>query len=262
MENILVSEIKISGIERQIDGVLYLPKGEEKYPIVIFSHGYNGHKSDFDSTARYLAECGIGAISYNFCGGSIRDESGMPTTDMTLFTEKEDLLEVLAFVKNLEQVDKENIFTFGASQGGLVTALTVDDMSDEIKGMILLFPAFCIADDWNRHFLKIEDIPEEVELWGMKMGRGFFESIHGFDVFAHVGKYENNVLVMHGDQDLIVAMGYSERIVETYSKVHLEVFPGEGHGFTEAGTQRMTELLYNFVKENRLSSTGIDGRSA
>lgn len=251
MENILVNAIKIAGTKREIDGILYLPKREEKCPMVIFSHGYNGHKSDFDSTARYLAERGIGAVSFTFCGGSTRDESGMPTTDMTLFTEKEDLLAVLAFVKNLEQTEKDNIFTFGGSQGGLVTALTVDDMSDEIKGMVLLYPAFCIADNWNERFPRLEDIPEEEELWGMKLGRVFFESIHGFDVFAHVGNYRNNILVMHGDQDPIVAMGYSERIVGSYLKVRLEVFSGEGHGFTEEGTRRMTELLYNFVQENR-----------
>lgn len=251
MGKILVNEIEIPGLNRRIDGILYLPEQEEKCPMVIFSHGYNGHKSDFDSTARYLAEKGIGAVSFTFCGGSTRDESGMPTTDMTLFTEKEDLLAVLTFVKNLEQADTENIFTFGGSQGGLVTALTVDNMSDEIKGMILLYPAFCIADNWNERFPRLEDIPEEKELWGMKLGRVFFESIHGLDVFAHVGNYKNNILVMHGDKDPIVAMGYSERIVETYPKVQLEVFPGEGHGFTEAGTQRMTELLYEFVKKNR-----------
>ncbi len=251
MEQYNVESIKISHHNRTVDGILYMPQQEGMYPMVIFSHGYNGHKSDFDSTARYLAEHGICALSYTFCGGSTRDESGMPTTEMTLFTEKEDLQAVIAYVKNLKQVDTDNIFTFGASQGGLVAALTVDDMSDEIKGMILLFPAFCIADDWNRRFLKIEDIPEEVELWGMKMGRGFFESIHGFDVFSHVGNYENNVLVMHGDQDPIVAMGYSERIVETYPAVRLEVFPGEGHGFSDIGTQRMTELLYQFVQENQ-----------
>ena len=247
MEKINVQLMNIPLHNRKIDGILYTPQGEGSFPIVIFSHGYNGHKSDFDSTARYLAEHGICAFSYTFCGGSTRDESGMPTKEMTLFTEKEDLQAVIAFVKTLEQVDVSNIFTFGASQGGLVTALTVDDLSDEIKGMILLFPAFCIADNWNERFPEVEDIPEEVELWGMKLGRGFFESIHGFDVFAHVGKYNNNILVMHGDRDPIVAMGYSERIVEVYPKVRLEVFLGEGHGFTEEGIQRMTEMLYEFV---------------
>lgn len=250
MYNMKIQDLKIAHHGREIDAVLYQPKEKGTYPAVIFSHGYNGHKSDFDATARFLAERGIMSLTYTFCGGSTRDESGMPTTDMTLFTEKEDLQAVIAYAKKLEQVDINNVFTFGGSQGGLVTALTVDDMSEEIKGMILLFPAFCIADNWNERFPGIEDIPEQVELWGMMLGRHFFETIHGMDVFDHVGNYRNNILVMHGDKDPIVAMGYSERIVKTYPHVQLEVFEGEGHGFSPEGNQKMTELLYDFVKAN------------
>ena len=250
MQTIKVKERRIAHHGREIDAVLYQPAEPGMYPAVIFSHGYNGHKSDFDATARFLAERGIISLTYTFCGGSTRDVSGMPTTDMTLFTEKEDLQAVIAYVKALEEVHSDKIFTFGASQGGLVTALTVDDMSEEIKGMLLLFPAFCIADNWNERFPGLEDIPEEAELWGMMLGRSFFETIHGMDVFDHVGNYRNNILVMHVDKDPIVAMGYSERIVEAYPNVRLEVFEGEGHGFSPEGNRRMTELLYDFVRES------------
>lgn len=242
--------LKVTHHNRQIDAMFYTPKAEGKYPTVIFSHGYNGHKTDFDSTAKYLAQQGICSFTYTFCGGSTRDESGMPTTEMTLFTEKEDLEAVISFVKELEPVDTNYIFAFGASQGGLVTALTVENMSDDIKGMILLYPAFCIADDWRERFLKEEDIPEEEELWGMQLGRKYFESIREFYIFEEIGKYKNNVLVMHGDKDPVVEIGYSEKILETYTFVKLEVFEGEGHGFTEEGTERMTKLLYDFIKEN------------
>lgn len=243
--------VKVSHHNRQVDGILYEPKQKEKYPIVIFSHGYNGHKTDFDSTASYLIEHGIGAFTFTFCGGSTRDESGMRTTDMTIFTEMEDLKAVIAYVKNLEQVDTEQIFTFGGSQGGLVTALTTDEMSDGIKGMILLYPAFCIAENWTQRFPNKDDIPDEEELWGMKLGRVFFESIHGLDVYEQIGKYKNPVLVMHGDQDAIVDKKFSEKISEKYPQVRLEVFEGEGHGFSPEGTERMTRMLYDFVNKNR-----------
>ena len=245
-----IQEMKIEHGNRQIDGIFYAPNEEGQYPVVIFSHGYNGHKNDFDSTARYLMSQGICSFTFTFTGGSTRDESGMPTTAMTLFTEMEDLQAVISFVKELEQVDSSKIFAFGGSQGGLVTALTVDDMSEQIKGMILLYPAFCIAENWNKRFPKLEDIPEEEELWGMKLGRGFFESIHGYDVYKHIGKYRNNVLVMHGDKDPIVDIGFSQRVMNIYSNVQLEVFKGEGHGFSLEATKRMSEMLGRFVKEN------------
>lgn len=250
MESIKVQAMKVAHHGRQADGIFYASQEEGRYPVVVFSHGYNGHQSDFDWTARYLAERGICSFSHTFCGGSTRDESGMPTTEMTIFTEKEDLLAVIDFVKQLEQVDAERIFVFGGSQGGLVTALAAEEIPEELRGMILLFPAFCIADDWNKRFPKEEDIPEAEVLWDMKLGRVFFESLRGFEVFEHVGKYAKNILVMHGDLDPIVALGYSERIVNAYPHVQLEVFKGEGHGFTPKGNERMTELLYEFVKAN------------
>ncbi len=250
MYQLTTETIKIPHHNRTVNGVLYAPDTTDKYPIIIFSHGYNGSKKDFELSAKYLAQNGVGSLCYDFCGGSTKDESGIPTTSMTIFTEKQDLEAVIDRVKKLDAVDKENIFVFGGSQGGLVTALTVDSMSDEIKGMMLLYPAFCIADDWNERFKRLEDIPDEVELWGMKMGRVFFESIHGYDVFEHVGEYKHNVLVMHGDKDPIVAIGYSERICKIYEKVRLEVFEGEGHGFSPEADKRMREMVLDFVMAN------------
>lgn len=250
MKEFEIRDIKVPFRCWETDGILYLPKQEEKCPVVVFSHGYNGFKMDFDETAKYLAERGIASVCYTFCGGSTRDISGMPTTDMTIFSEVENLEAMLAYVKQSEWCDTANVFTFGGSQGGLVTALTCDDKSKEIRGMMLLFPAFCIPENWTERFADKADIPQEIDFWGMKLGRGFFESIHGYDVFSKVGSYKNNVLVMHGDQDPIVAMGYSERIVESYENVRLEVFQGEGHGFSPEGTRVMTEMVYDFINKN------------
>lgn len=247
MYGVEIREIKVPFLQWQTDGILYLPKKDGKCPVVVFSHGYNGFKMDFDETAKYLAERGIASFCYTFCGGSTRDTSGMPTTEMTIFSEVENLKTVLAYVKELPQTDCNNIFTFGGSQGGLVTALTCDGLSAEIRGMMLLFPAFCIPDNWTERYKDKAEIPAELEFWGMKLGHDFFESIHGYDVFSKVGRYKNKVLVMHGDQDPIVAMGYSEKIAETYEHVQLEVFRGEGHGFSPEGNRVMTEMVYDFV---------------
>ena len=244
MNEIEIRNIKVPFRQWKTDGILYLPKTEGRFPMVVFSHGYNGFKMDFDETARYLAERGIASFCYTFCGGSVRDISGMKTTDMTVFSEVGNLEVVLDYVKNLEQIDTNNIFAFGGSQGGLVTALTCDSKSKE------LYPAFCIPDDWTGRFAAEADIPKEYELWGMQLGYDFFASIHGYDVFSHVGRYKNNVLVMHGDQDPIVSLGYSERIEKAYEHVRLEVFPGEGHGFSPEGTKVMTEMVYEFITAN------------
>ena len=86
-------ELLITHHGRTLHG--YFFKQEEKgcFPLVIMSHGYNGCKDDFEKTAKYLADAKIASVACTFCGGSTRDESGFPTTQMTLFTEKEDLMQ-------------------------------------------------------------------------------------------------------------------------------------------------------------------------
>lgn len=239
-------DITINHHNRNISGRAYLPD-KDKYPLVIFSHGFNGAGDDFKMQAEVLAENGIAAFTYDFCGGSLGSKSDMKTHEMTIFTEKEDLLSVLDTVKTWEHVDNNNIFLFGGSMGGLVSALAAEERAEEIKGMILLFPALCVADNWNERFPNVEDIPQTVDLWGVPLGKHFFETLHGFDVLESIGKFSGNVLIMHGDKDDIVPVEYSERAKEIYQNSRLEVFPGEGHGFSAMGNDTVTKMLTEFI---------------
>lgn len=241
---------KINHHGREVFGYLYLPEGKGIFPIVIFSHGYNGSGDDFAEYAAYLTERGVAAFCYDFCGGSVRSRSSMKTTEMTIFTEKEDLCAVVTAIRQEPRIDADKVFLFGGSQGGLVSALTADELEDQVRGLILLFPALCIADDWNKRFPEASEIPEKVNFWGMELGRVFFESIQGFATFEHVGHYAKSVLVMHGDRDEVVPVEYSERISRQYPQARLEIFEGEGHGFSEMGSMRAAQLTAEFVEEN------------
>lgn len=233
---------------RIVEGTLYLPATDGTVPLVIFSHGYNGTKTDFSESAQTLAESGIAAYCFDFCGGSVHAQKSLKTTEMTLFTEAEDLGCALDVLRAHPQIDENSVFLFGGSQGGLVTAMLAAQHSAEVKGMILLFPAFCIADNWRERFPSEADIPEETELWGMKLGRAFFESIRTFDPFTVIGSYRHSVLILHGDRDEVVPIAYSRRAQQLYPHADLIVFHGEGHGFSAEGTKRMTALLLDFIK--------------
>ena len=242
-----IVDLKVPHNGRCSDIVFYKPDVVEKYPIIIFSHGYNGYKSDFEISAKYFAENGIGAICHTFCGGSTRDESGFGTTNMTLFTEKEDLIAIVDEVNKWKQTEK--IFLFGGSQGGMVSAMTAEELEDDIDGLILLFPAFCIPDNWNERFPKLEDIPDSEELWGMTLGRIFFETIHGHSVKEMLGKYSKNVLIMHGIEDAVVSYEYAKWAESTYKNAKLEIFNNEGHGFSDNGNRRMEAMAMYFVHD-------------
>ncbi|GAA4062848.1 alpha/beta hydrolase family protein [Amphibacillus indicireducens] len=244
------NNLRIEHNGREVFAVSYLPKIKDKFPIVIFSHGYNGSHKDFLLNSEYLARKGIGAVSFDFCGGSVNSKSDLKTTDMTIFTEYEDLSAVIDAVKGWDNVDANNIFLFGGSQGGLISALVADERIDEIKGLLLLFPALCIPDDWNKKFPTLDRLPDTIDFWGVTLGRSFVESIHGYQVFDHIGKYHKNVLIFHGDQDEVVPLDYGVRAAQHYPRAEIEVFDGEGHGFSESNNQKVHDLTYAFVKAN------------
>lgn len=244
-----MQEIKISHHGRQIDGSIYRPEGEGRFPIVIFSHGFNGHQSDFGHMTGLLAENGIGSFCYNFCGGGTRDTSGFPTTKMSLDTEKEDLFAVLDEVRSWDWVDTDRVYLFGSSQGGMISALVAEERAEQIKAMILQYPAFCIADDWQKKFPTLEDIPEEIVLWDVPLGRAYFETVHDFDINERTGGFDKPVLFMHGTEDGVVPISYSEQGAKRYPNAGLEIFQGEGHGFTPEGDRRAAQMTLAFIQE-------------
>lgn len=98
-----------------------------------------------------------------------------------------------------------------------------------------------VGDDFKN------DIPQTYDVWGVPLGRHFFETLHGFSIFENIGKYSGDVLILHGDEDNIVPVEYSERAQKIYQNSHLEVFHGEGHGFSAAGNDKVTQMLMDFV---------------
>lgn len=242
------TEIRISENQRELYGVFIAPEHADKYPVVIFSHGYNGSGRDFEQMGAYLAENGVAAFCYDFCGGSVNSRSSMATTDMTISTEKEDLHSVIQCIKNYAAIDSKNIFLFGGSQGGLVSALVTEEAKEDVKGLILLFPAMCIADDWNKRFPKEEDIPEIQDLWGMNLGKKFFMDLRGFDVYKNIGGYKGSVQVIYGENDPIVSLEYMEKLKTVYSDMKLDIFKNEGHGFSEEGNKKVAEITLEFVR--------------
>ena len=58
------------------------------------------------------------------------------------------------------------------------------------QGMILLFPALCIADDWRVRFKSESKFQKEFEFLGvMKLGEEFFKSMRNFKTFDVIGSF-------------------------------------------------------------------------
>lgn len=240
--------IRVAHHERAVACTCWWPDSSAPVPAVILSHGYNGTADDLASRGQHLARRGIAAICLTFCGGSNRDTSGFPTTAMTLFTERDDILAVLEHATADPRVSR--VFLYGESMGGMASVLASAQAPKKIAGLGLLYPALCIPDNWRETFPEVADIPETVDFWGMPLGRGFFTSIRELDIFQVLPAYRGPVLLMHGTRDDIVPLAYSERAAVLCPSAALHVFPGEGHGFSDAGSQKVCDLLTQFVLDH------------
>ena len=216
---------------KKIYGRAVIPENrQKKLAAVILSHGYNSSCSDLVDAARYFAAHGIFAYCYDFCGGSSRSKSDGSSLEMSIETEKSDLTEVINVVKAIDFVNCDRVFLYGESQGGFVSALTAADMTDAVAGLFLIYPAFCIPDDWLRK--NPDEMPESFDIMGMKLSRRYYDGVPRYDVFERVSVFDKPVLVFHGTADGLVNISYSEKLCKSFPSCRLYTYDAQGHGFS------------------------------
>jgi alpha-beta hydrolase superfamily lysophospholipase len=246
-------ELSASRDGLNIYGQALIPTGSNgRLPTIIISHGFGGTYQSLMSFTQNFASKGIAAYVFDFCGGSPRSSSDGKTTDMSVFTEQADLNAVIDMIKRQDFVDSKNIFLFGHSQGGFVSAITAADRPADIKGLILYAPAFVISSDSNRAYKTVDDIPEKSNMWGVELGKVYWESVYNYNVYDHIGAYTGNVLILHGDQDNLVPLSFSQEAVKRYNSAGLSIYPGAGHMFTGADFEKAVDEVINFVKNRQL----------
>ena len=203
---------------RSIYGVLSKPANAgKKQPVAIISHGFNGTHHYGRTYFETLNALGYQVYVFDFPCGSVHSRSDNNTLNMSALDEKEDVKAIVRYFRSQADVDPDGIVLIGESQGGFVTALSSAEIPDQVKAVVLVYPALCI--------------PDTTYLWNVPLGRRFFLEIRDLDIFKTIRTYKGPVLIVQGDQDPVVRMEDSERAVKTYKNARLHVIPGAGHGF-------------------------------
>ena len=245
-----VEELWLESEGKKIYGKMYLP-GEEKdsYPTVILSHGFNSSSMLNEGYAESFAKQGYAAYIFDFCGGSPSTKSDGATTEMSVLTEYRDLSDVMDQIKALDYVDGEQMFLFGLSQGGFVSAYTAAQRPDDVKGLVLFYPAFVLQETYFQQYGSVEDIPdEEFESMGVPLGAIYAKDARSFDIYEEIGKYKGDVLICHGDKDTLVDLSYSEKAVAVYDSAELKVIQYGEHGFQGKLAREATGYTVEFLQ--------------
>lgn len=238
----------------QLYGILTVPEdfpssGTASFPLIIGCHGFDGtYKSKLDY-AQYLARRGAAFYAFDFYGGGRETMSGGTMEEMSVLTEADDLLAVIRHFREDPRIDAGRIALWGHSQGGYVASYVAGTRPELVHSMILLYPAYVIRDHVRSIQEKEGSIPEYYEQWDCRLGKIYGEDVLSHDIYEVISHFSGNVLLVHGEQDEMVPISYSEKAIEVFPNVRRYWMAGAGHGFEGEDREKMKELAADFLKD-------------
>ena len=248
-------EIKCPNGAYQIYGIAYIPNdGKEKHPLIIFSHELGNSHTSGVGYAERLSQIGYAVYVFDFYGGTVGgNQTGGNNTEMSVMTEVSDLEAVLKTAKSWDFVDTDNIILMGGSQGGAVTALTGVRHQDEIKGMILLYPALSLFSDIHERFSDLDSVPEQYDMFGgwITVGKKYAADVWDIDPYRELSRYQGKVLLLHGDKDNSVDISYSDRLSKVLPNVEYHVISGGGHEFFGQPFEDAVNHITSWLENNK-----------
>ena len=222
---------------------------------VIISHGFLANQSTTRDYALTLAEDGFLTVTFDFNGGGIGSKSDGKTVDMTLLTEKEDLLSVVAAVQ--AQYHPASISLMGCSQGGFVSALTAKELGKgTVSGLILFYPALCIPDDARKGHMMFyrfdpNNVPDILGHIPMKLGGDYARVVMDMDPFEEIRGYDGPTLLVHGTEDNVVNINYARKAKDCFAVCEYHEIIGGGHGFSGKHDEEAKQILRAFIKRRK-----------
>ncbi|RTE10551.1 alpha/beta fold hydrolase [Paenibacillus whitsoniae] len=250
--NFTESAVTFSHGNITLRAAVFVPQGVPgKMPVVILSHGTGGGIDSERGIIQDLSAKGFVSFVFEFAGSGSGRSTGLQSTEMSILTEKKDLMAAIEYVQTLSYVDTDHIFLLGSSQGGAVTAITAPEYGTKIKGIILQYPAFNIVQNTEG----VSQFAERTVLGGIPLGKVYNTDAQSIllqfgNVYNYVKQYKGPVLIMHGESDPTVDVSYSQEAAHAYEHAELFIYKGVEHGFAGDVLKQTNLRAIQFIWEH------------
>lgn len=247
---------------QKIYGKLFLPEETDApLPLVILSHGLGSDHRIMEPYAESFEENGFAAFVFDYIGGSEESMSDGNMTGMSVLTEAEDLSCILQSFRSDSRFSEDEIFLFGGSQGGFISAYAAGKHPDEIAGLVLLYPAFNLQDICRKLVSDADEIPDSVVIGEHTVGSLYIRDMLTFDIYEVLRQYPGPVLLFHGTADPYVPLEYTQRAGQVLADARVVIIEGAEHGFDGEDRNRVEREAVAFVQEI-IMEIGPDVRAA
>jgi len=233
---------------KQLIGMLHLPQGKRKPPLVVLCHGFGGTKTAkrFVKLARVLEKNEIATFRFDFegCGDS---EGNFET--FTIKKEVSDLVVALKFILKQIKVNKNKLAFVGHSLGAVMAALYVLEVKFSTRSLVFWAPAFD-----QKSLLAIWLTPKDFKKWQRqgylikkenKMGLNYLRENQDKDYSSILARIKVPILIIHGQKDDVVPLRFSRKLVKKYKNIKLMISPKADHKFEDYYDQQ--ELIKKTV---------------
>ena len=266
-------ELKFKGTK---DSIIHcrciFPKKTEKVPVIVNFHGYQGQSSDWTEGLKYVAadyafvamdirgQAGQSVDGGSYSGNTVKGHiiRGMVEGPENLFFKEVylDVYQLIRLVSQFEQIDEENIYTLGGSQGGAL-ALIAAALMPEVKKVVSVYP---FLSDFKRvlEFGNLNEPYDELFRY-FKFNDPFHETeeeilntLSYIDVKNFASKINAEVLMFIGLEDQVCYPSTQFAIYNRLeNKKDVLILPEYGH---EGLNVEVNNKIYNFLTETKFKN--------
>ena len=267
--------------EREFLADVFFPESEDKFPLLIFVHGYKGYKDwgTWELMGEKFAEAGFYFVKFNMSQNGTTVEDPNNFGDLEAFgqnnysKELNDLEVVINHFKNQKEVDSENITLLGHSRGGGISIIKASENKNITKLITLAsistlerFPKNEAFENWKKDGVyHIENARTKQK---MPHYFQFFENYENnkerFDVEISCENLTIPSLFIHGSADEAVESKHSENLHHWTEDSQFKIIENTGHTFgakepwesdsLPKELSEAVEICIDFLKRNELQS--------